>query len=997
MVFELTLSDSNSLTIYMFLKVLVFILLASLEGLAQQPYFFKNYRTIDGLPNNEAYQSIQDKEGYMWFATDRGVSRYDGNRFVNFTENEGLTDNAVFGFFLENSGRLWFYTHHGGLCYFENDTIKEPKFNSALKATLETISSSIIVSMSIDEMGTVWLGMQNKLVIKIDSKGEIELFSSAPHLGKVLAIKSQNNGRFNLVYNGMCHALNIFKIEITNSIDLEKTTFDLRGNDLKKTQIDRLKMCYVDEHTIVIAFGNTLIKLKDGIISQKIDLDEKAIILYALHIDQNGHLWVGTRAGVYCFPQADLQQKADHFLGTSQISSIFQDNEGGFWFTSLESGVHYLPHFHIKSGSNLQIERSKAVDVVSSAFGVYVGYSNGDLDIFKEGDISKRITHGDLYYKGIGLIEIFDTIIVGKRRGNSLILKDTLAMAISSKWKTFFRTIKNDDQSDFIWKQGRLFFRYHSDSNNVFVDSLDLGMDKLRVRSATASSDYSYVWLGSSQGLSVMHNNELEHLSNKQPGLKGNIVDLDLLNDSCLLVTAQRGGLYKYFFKENHSELLHYKSGVNYNQSFVDSLGTIWVATFSGIIRIDDASTNKPKFSSISESNGLISNEVYRLTQFKNQIWAATGKCASQWDMNWIPDVDCKTAKISQITVNGENVDVLDKKTLSYRENHLQFFFNTISFQKPVEYHYRLKGVHSNWLLTSDREAIYSSLKPGDYVFELKHSDEEEIQSSIPFSIGPPLWLNGWFHLAIIILVLLITLGVLRIRFRVIKREDKLFELFTRSEQKALRAQVNPHFLFNAFNSIIELMVTKQYDLVELYMKKLTRLMRLVLQLSREEEILLKDELEFLQLYLALEEVRFNFSFQYELELAEDINADKLKIPSLLLQPYIENAIKHGVRSRTDDKGLLRLDFSIQNHQLIVKIIDNGKGYQASRAKMKKGSYGMKINGERIRLFNKKDKYDVNILPFELENNSYPGTVVTISLPLKNVNHENSNPQNFNR
>ena len=205
---------------------------------------------------------------------------------------------------------------------------------------------------------------------------------------------------------------------------------------------------------------------------------------------------------------------------------------------------------------------------------------------------------------------------------------------------------------------------------------------------------------------------------------------------------------------------------------------------------------------------------------------------------------------------------------------------------------------------------------------------------------------------------------------------------------KALTAQMNPHFIFNAINSIQNFIIQNHSTLAYDYLIKFSKLIRLVLNYSQDNEITLRQDLESLALYIELEQLRFKDSFEYRLTIDPDIETDSLLIPALLLQPYIENAIWHGLMPLKAHKGMIKLDIVIQTNLLKITITDNGVGRKASDQIQKKiihtthKSVGMELTGKRIELFGQESEFSIQIIDNYNEQNEPYGTTVEIILPM---------------
>lgn len=962
-----------------------------------QTYEFKHFDVADGIPSTQVYQIMQDGDGYLWFATDRGVCRYDGYRFETFTRKDGLTDEVVFGFHPAEDGSMWFYTFNGGLCYYRNGSIRVPAFNSALKDTLTSLGSPIIVSLNIDSHNNIWIGCDSEDLLMIGPEGNIRMpYADDSKYQAAKLVEIESNRKQNLVGTGARNSRRLSGISVISRKDSFSRTVSLAPHQpLPGTHsCFRAKFHRIDEHTLIYAYGSTLFKLVDDRLVQHVQLGDDHCTEYALLLDQSGDLWAGTLNGVLRFRNADLSTRPDVFLENQPISSVWQDHEGGYWFSSLKDGLFYLPHLHIRSVSKAQLGDSKIVQILSTPFGVYAASMEQSLFIFPQGR-DDRITKIPMLcsYNIFGSLTSWGDYVM-TRRDRRNYLKDT-TLITNPPFRNFPFAFRNDHRSDYLWSISSGRFRLISTRRDSVVASFDF--DEGRIYCATATPDLSGIWIGTSSNLYACKEGVTEALGDRFNEFHGRISDLDMIGNH-LLVTTRGSGMLKYNFKDQTVVKLEGVPNEYCNSCYVDEQGVAWVASFSGLTRIDGITSDHPVYHHFSTHDGLISNEVYGVTSFGDQIWTATGKGVNWWQRDWLPKGREVQVRVNRFLVNNEEVEQSARGRFSSNRNNVQFSFSSISFRRPMEYEYRLKGLHANWIATTQPTAIYSALKPGDYIFELRPADDPQVHVALPFSIAVPFWKNPLF---LACLALLTTLGIvlaLRLRYQTILKENKLYSLFLRAEQKALRAQVNPHFLFNVFNSIQELLIKEDYPSARKYMTRFSLLMRKVLQHSRQEDVLLTDEIELLDLYLHLEKLRFGSALDFRINLHPDLNPDATLLPALFLQPYVENAIKHGIRSRTDGKGVLLISFTPENHRIRVRIEDNGKGYDGNTGLTTKNSYGMKINGERIELFNKEDLLDIRIAVLQPENKEYPGTVVELFLPYRtNPRYESRASENTDR
>lgn len=977
--------------------LLIFLLVHASAARANLAYKFKNFGIEEGLPSTEVYQITQDVDGHIWLATDRGLSRYDGYTFTNYSLEDGLMDEVIFGFFPEENGRLWFYTFHGGIAYYHKDSLIEPPFNHALKSLLKTLKYPTILSLFVDENETVWMGTNNNYIIKIDRQKEPEVIYNIKCKSDRAAVILETGSKTwpSMVYTGGSSSEPIDQIIWLPKLDAPPYHVAPLPEDFKIKRGLRAKFYRISKDTILYASGPEIFKICKGKVISRYSLGARHAILQSIFIDKSNDLWVGAQGGVFRFANCKLT-KPDSFLLSHDISSISQDHEGGYWFSSLNDGVFYIPHFNINCYSSEETINDKMVKIYSNSKNVFTTTHKGNILIFPNGKVNeKTLLKGT--HQAIPHICIWrDTALIRRSDNPQLYFTHLVPQPYYSS-SDYSLIEHNDDQSIFSWtlfEEELLLLDPKSQFREV------LPKPKLRrPRCLSITADKSKIWLGFSTGLYAYEDGVYTNFGNRFVEFNGSITDLDLLEEPYLLVTTRGFGVLLYDYEKE--EIIHHLSGIPNKycgQSFVDNKGVVWVSSFSGVTRIDEVTSAAPKYHQFSVHTGLLSNEVFYVCSFKDQIWAASAKGVSYWQRDWVPAKREVKVAIDHVTANGKKISHEAHSTLEARQNQLQFSFSGISYQNPIQYQYRLQGLHSNWINTTDQKASYASLKPGDYVFELRAKSDSEIYSIIALTIMPPLWLRPWFISLILISLLSTVLIFIHMRYRIILKENKLYKLFINAEQKALRAQVNPHFLFNAFNSVLELLAQKRYDIVQEYMTSFSKIMRTVLTHARQKTITLRQEINLLHLYVHLEDLRFETNMRFQLEVDESLNTDEVLLPPLLLQPYLENAIKHGIRSRSDDKGTLRIRFQKKSDQLIATISDNGKGYDPkNHSKQGRESLGMSITADRLKLLNIDDSFKVEVRPLHLDSKLYPGTVITLFIPYKSTySHEKFKIQSLN-
>ena len=301
---------------------------------------------------------------------------------------------------------------------------------------------------------------------------------------------------------------------------------------------------------------------------------------------------------------------------------------------------------------------------------------------------------------------------------------------------------------------------------------------------------------------------------------------------------------------------------------------------------------------------------------------------------------------------------------LSPRENSFSISFSTLHYAKPkVKFAYQLAGYDIDWISAeeSGNEAYFTQVPPGSYVFKVKESHADQSDASairtINIQISPAWWQTWWFFLIFSTCACVLGIMWYRNRLRVEREKQQMQIRLLEEELSSLRAQMNPHFLFNSLNSIKASLAQNDARTAELYLADFAKLMRKVLANSKKKLVRLSDELEVLKLYLKVEKMRFKDKFRYRLIVREEVQVDFVEMPPMMIQPFIENAIWHGLMPKENDDGFLFIEFNQNQEALTCTIRDNGIGRIASKhqknlLQKKDQSLGMEITQDRIRLIN---------------------------------------------
>ena len=446
---------------------------------------------------------------------------------------------------------------------------------------------------------------------------------------------------------------------------------------------------------------------------------------------------------------------------------------------------------------------------------------------------------------------------------------------------------------------------------------------------------------------------------------------------------------------------IHKKNGLasNYVRKIQLHEDNLYVSHKSGF-QIVDLKTNNWK--SIGAAEGINNGSIDDFSVFEGNLWIVSNGQIIILELNQSEKKPEFSLVVSSVQLGDSLLAANNKSRLPYDQNHFvaRFNFRGIEYESEAFIQYRLKGLNDDWknLGSTSGELEYNALAPGDYQFEIriKYRTLESEAQVYPFSIQVPFWQAWWFYFLLILATASIVIVITRIRLKRTRKEQlrqmdqqKMQTNILDSELKALRSQMNPHFIFNSLNSIQDLVLREDKERAYDYIVLFAKLVRNTLNYSNEAFIPIEKELEFLHVYLSLEKLRFGDSFEYTIQ----YNGSKdIDVPSMLLQPFIENALVHGLIHK---KGLKKLDISFhRSNGLSCTITDNGIGRKKAteiqqRQRGNHASFALTAIEQRLMLLNLQfgeeiGKYVVTDL---FEEDQPVGTRVEINIPFRISNH----------
>jgi LytS/YehU family sensor histidine kinase len=302
--------------------------------------------------------------------------------------------------------------------------------------------------------------------------------------------------------------------------------------------------------------------------------------------------------------------------------------------------------------------------------------------------------------------------------------------------------------------------------------------------------------------------------------------------------------------------------------------------------------------------------------------------------------------------VNNQLISLDEAMDFKYDENSLVLDFYAINYQLEGNINYRYKINDSDWIILNDNHLTLLDLEPKEYRISLQAQNEDNIWSQslvIPFTIHHPWWKTFWFIGAMILLATAITYLIMKRNFRIKKKLRDIETEIQSLEKSALKAQMNPHFIFNSLNSIQSYIMKNDRTQAMDYLSMFARLIRMNLNALNSDRITIEEEKKMLEDYLDLEQMRFEGKFDYKINLAPTIDPIKMTIPPMLIQPVVENAVLHGMIKRKS-KGEIQIFFEKVSHGMDVIIKDNGVWIKDDKSKKIHKSYGLDITRKRLAL-----------------------------------------------
>ena len=956
--------------------------------------------------SNEVINDIaEDSKGRIWVATMEGLNIYDPlsdhwEVMIPLHESDNdIPSMIIWDIYIDNTDKVWIASD---VFEFSCYSISSQKFTfydwpGFVKNTTNLIANGVYTSIKKivpDNQTGFWLA-SNKGIVHLDTAAKTFRFAAGGYKSEILDLQYDRTEQkvYLSIEKGRMFVYNIkdnsYKEIIPQKEPYPSTRFRSSGPDERWLASDK-GLLKLDPGQKKLFIANHIPQLSGSMLPGSIT---------TVYIDNTGIRWLGTSNGISIHDPITQSPYFFPLLPVSDKSSV--NNSGGVFYDTVSTSYFVCNNdpdlvfiINSKTGNVNRLDK----DASGIAFnGCHTIKQDNDRNIWllTESNIFRYNRQAEQFF-------VFPTPVEGDEIP---LFRDMIQDAEGNYWfgsfnkgifyyrtkEKRFASLKKED-SDYLQTITSLLPAYRKDG--IWIGTFSFGI--------------FYYDLKEKQLTRYYQTPEADHYSSLDL-----VQDLTYDNEGRVWVATHSGGVFRYNSNQSFEKTFtrfDMRSGLRHN-SYLSASGSsdsiIWLLSGKGITAITTNGTplteklNEQSFDFSSfASDARFPHKIYYDNEHNELLVGVGGglliiPTAKDTAMRTFPVV-LTSVTINDTAINTSRLQGDSLISYPYHQNSISLQFASLYYGTAggFFYEYKLNGYNKNWINAGNVTSLnFQNLPPGIYELNLRVKDAAgnitAIAKSFKFKITPPFWLTWWFiTLAALFLAMIIYL-LFRRRIALIKNKATIKQQMAELEAKALRAQMNPHFIFNSLNAIQECIVTEKTDAAFEYLSKFSRLLRLVLNSSEKNFISLSGELDMIRLYLSLESLRFRQSFNYYIEVDEMIDTDDIKVPTLLVQPFVENAVWHGLRMKEGEKKLW-LRFMTTDQHLIIEIEDNGIGREKAAAikKQKLGveqfeSKGTALSQQRIGLLNRQGTISAGVEIIDLLNSAQQptGTKIIIQLP----------------
>lgn len=1002
------------------MRIIIHVIFLSFIFLPVKLYgqsYWENYElfnTRNGLSNNAVLAIAQDNRGLLWIGTRNGLCIYDGYDFEvkkNIFNTGNEWDNAFYCVFKDRQNNIWVTTQTGkaGMFRTGNDD------SLAIYTTEHFVWGEFISCIYEDKAGNIWMGSSSGNIYQAMPEGKRLIPRGTVTQDYIRSIEEKENGNFIINNYYTANLLrprtdrgDIFYI----TINVDTLRFHAPGKTIAISDPDILSKRHYAISTT--ATGNYLLATSQlvkeydafGKLTERIEVRDdpnysSEDIANCIFEDASGILWMGTNFGL-------VKLNREKYRFTKFVTNSTYGKLNSNYVRSIFIDKHHIWVGYRGGSPNLLIYDSsnKRYTSISGLYNAKLPIA-GSINVFCKLRSGMLLTGGEagLFYADI---KNKKTLLF-----NPFPFKDQNNMQpeLLEIWSML------EDRQGRLWVGSKVMGLYIIDPATHrarhYPYSTPLGTQKGLASVWKIFEDHKHdIWLGTENGLDsviLAPDGYPSGFYNIHDHYKGNA------GRRVWSITEDRQLRFWFGTTDNGFSMLdkNNRAFITYNHTnglpgdvtcgiVPDQKGYLWISTSNGLSKFDPVNHTTRNF---TLNNGLPGDDF----NFNACCAAPSGQLffgTKSGMVAFYPDV-ITSKTYADIPVLIRTIDLWDKKYISdpdtakpvyfkHNQNFFSFRFALPEYSSPSTHYFRylLDGYDNQWVTLDARHPIatYTDVPPGAYTLHVKASVDGGKWSKpvrLQIVVQPAFWQHPFFRIVIIMVFISVVISVIYIRFNrslASEREKSLLsQRFAELEFRALQAQMNPHFIFNSINAIQHFMFSNNEITANAYLSKFARLMRLYLESSNNKYIPLTEEIELLKLYVSLEKLRFDDKFDYTFSTDPYFDHSVIEIPSMLVQPYVENAINHGLALRTT-KGMLHISFTRSEQYVICRIDDNGVGRAYAKTQKndkQRKSRGMDMIGERLNAYRLVDNIEIKITITDKTgiDGSSDGTLVELFIP----------------
>jgi len=988
----------------------------------------KHISTLDGLPNNQVMSILKDTRGILWVGTNNGLSKIENEKITNFFTEDGLAHNSAWDIIEDTNNTIWIASYGGGITKFDGK-----------KFTIYNKDNGLVnnyVRKLFEYKDFVFIGTENGLSILNKVNDSITTFDTSTILN--IQEKPDFQVMDFFVYNKELYCgtfrTGIFKIDIENLA--VKRVFDSERKWFFSSYLkDKLFYYSIDSHGLNI--NGALRKFSiDSLLQNKPDkLTFGKSIIWEYASDHKNNLY-GSAWGVNTNDGGIFQIKNDTFIDRSKDFGVESKNvrclyfdanfnnlyvgtiDKGFYIVNLNEDIIYFKN-----------EELDIIDIENSTLNLALLHKKG-LTLIKENNIIKHVSitnflnsSRNFFLKNPAIPKvIFEVYAKGLTNEDVLfykILYKNDKYWVSSFIGLFELNTKGDFINYYAIRTNEFYFTYNdkfinpipysslhivSNLKNYHTHQNDFNAIEYSANNPNTPVEVSsFLKLNGKiyvstlyRGLFIYENNTFTSLNEQGTFKEMELNHLALLKETNTLVVATSSGEVHFidinngfnFIKKIDESLIHGNS-IKFLETYKNY---VLIGTNEGLTIYSHGN-----FRFIDHDQGLVNHELTSSKVVDDKLIIGTN--TGYYEFN-LPNI--LNEKANNINLNISNININHKVLKSdlyewfnykVKEIHLKYDENNINLDFKVNDHpyptkllhsFQFKGLDTVWSdYSSDKNVFSHYLPPGKFNIIVKTKDlnsgNEYVNKLLTLNVALPFWKTWWFNTVFIFSIVLISLFIYKRRLRLIKEEAekkaKIEQRVIEIKLTALQSQMNPHFTFNAMNSIQNYIIDNDIDNALMYLSEFAKLIRQTLDHSSQLKISLEQEISYLKSYITLENMRFNNKVLVNFNF-EGLNIDMILISPMLLQPFVENVFIHAF-DKDHKNPTLNIKFLLKKTCLCCEIADNGKGMSKTNSGQIHQSKGLKLVVERLYLLNNNELNN-----FKIHSEINKGTTVYVNLKI---------------